>query len=394
MNPSSLKTLANLDVKGKVVLCRVDFNVPLDDGAVADDTRIRAALPTIRALQEAGARALVICSHLGRPRGRARDDLSLLPVAEHLSGLLDSEVVFSHDAPTEEIRPVIDELPQGGIMVLENLRFDKGEEAGDGDFARRLACLGDVFVNDAFGALHRSHASVTGVPAHLPSAAGLLVERELEALNRLVGRPSRPVAAVLGGAKVSDKIGVIDALLNKVDHLFVGGAMAYTFLAASGETTGTSMVEDDKIELAKTLISNCQGKGVTLHLPTDHVVGNDFSEDAEHKVVSEIPDGWMGLDIGPETVQAWSRVLSNCETIFWNGPVGVFEWDAFAGGTRGIAEALAAVDGYTVVGGGDSAAAIAKLGLAERISHVCTGGGAALEYIEKGELPGLAPLRR
>ncbi|MFT6159610.1 MAG: phosphoglycerate kinase [Myxococcota bacterium] len=320
--------------------------------------------------------------------------MSLLPVAARLAELLDSEVLFSHDPPSEDVLPVINELPNGGIMVLENLRFDKRETTGDGDFARELAGLADVFVNDAFGTLHRSHASVTGVPAHLPHACGLLVDSEVKALDRLIGRPSRPVAAILGGAKVSDKMGVIDALLAKVDHLFIGGAMAYTFLAAQGKATGISMVETERVGLARDLIEACQGKGVTLHLPLDHVVTTKFSEDADAKVTTDIPDDSMGMDIGPETVVEWSRTLRNCATVFWNGPVGVVEWDSFAGGTRGIAEALADVDGYTVVGGGDSAAAVNRLGMADRIDHICTGGGAALEYIEKGELPGLAALRR
>lgn len=391
---TNLLTLDSLDVAGRIVLVRVDFNVPLNEGKVADDTRIRAALPTLQALREAGARALVLCSHLGRPKGKARKELSLLPVAARLAELIDGEVLFAHDPPSEEVRHVIDELPTGGVVVLENLRFDPRETEGSPELARELAGLADVFVNDAFGTLHRSHASVTGVPAHLPHAAGLLVEREVDALQRLIGRPARPLAAVLGGAKVSDKMGVIDALLGKVDHLFIGGAMAYTFLAAKDEPTGESMVEEDRLELAAELMSRAVGKGVKLHLPVDHVVASEFSEEAEASVVETIGEGQIGLDIGPSTVQEWNRVLRICETVFWNGPLGVVEWDSFAGGTRGVAEALAELEGYTMVGGGDSAAAIAKLGLADRIDHVCTGGGAALEYIEKGELPGLAALRR
>lgn len=394
MSQSPLLTLDTLDIQGKVVLCRVDFNTPLSKGAVADDTRIRGAIPTIRALQEGGAKAILLCSHLGRPRGKTRQDMSLLPVAARLAELLDMDVLFSHDPPSEDVLPVIGELPTGGIMVLENLRFDKRETAGDGEFARELAGLADVFVNDAFGTLHRSHASVTGVPAHLPHAAGLLVDSEVKALDRLIGRPTRPVAAILGGAKVSDKMGVIDALLSKVDHLFIGGAMAYTFLAAQDQETGISMVETDRLDLARDLIEACQGKGVTLHLPVDHVVTKNFAEDADATVAEDIPEDSMGMDIGPKTVAEWSSTLRSCATVFWNGPVGVVEWDAFAGGTRGLAQALASVDGYTVVGGGDSAAAVSRLGMADRIDHICTGGGAALEYIEKGELPGLAALRR
>jgi phosphoglycerate kinase len=282
-------------------------------------------------------------------------------------------------------------------MVIENLRFDPGEKDGDEEFAKQLAQLGDVYVDDAFGAMHRADASIAGVPEHLPGAVGLLVQKEVEALGALLhgGRELSPFAAILGGAKVSDKIGVIEALAKKVDHLFVGGAMAYTFLAAQGHPVGASKIESDKLDLAKQLLEKCRSRNVKVHLPVDHVVADRFAEDAKPEVVETIPEGKMGLDIGPVTLRAWGEILRTCKTVFWNGPMGVFEWDSFAGGTRGIAEALAsATKAFTVVGGGDSAAALAKFGLQERVSHVSTGGGASLELIEQGDLVGLAVLRK
>jgi phosphoglycerate kinase len=364
----------------------------MDGERVADDTRIRGALPTIQRLRDAGAR-IVACSHLGRPKARA-PELSLLPVAERLAELLGDEVVFSHDVVGDEVVALARELPERGVMVLENLRFEPGEQAGDEDFARRLAAIGDVFVNDAFGAMHRPDASIAGVPAFLPSAAGLLVQKEVEALGQLITRPERPFGAILGGAKVSDKIGVIEALLVKVDHLFVGGAMAYTFLAAKGEPVGRSHVEGDKIDLARDLLKTIEKRGVRLHLPVDHVVAAEFSEKASPEIVASIPPDRLGLDIGPETVRQWCDVFAKCTTLFWNGPPGVFEWDNFSGGTRAVAEALAASTALTIVGGGDSAASVARFGVADRVSHVSTGGGASLEYLEQGDLVGLAALRR
>jgi len=390
---ASLLTLDDLDFQDKAVLCRVDFNVPLKGDAISDDTRIRAALPTLRRIRETADR-LVLCSHLGRPKGQRVPELSLLPIAARVAELLDVEVVFAHDTVGDDVVQLRKDLPPGGVMVVENLRFDPRETSGDTDFARELAALGDVFVNDAFGALHRAHASITGVPAHRPSCAGLLVQREVESLEKLQKRAEHPFAAIVGGAKVSDKIGVFEALSRRVDHFFVGGAMAYTFLAARGVAVGTSKVEQDKVELAAKLAERCHARGVKLHLPADHVVAAAFAEDAEPETVTEIPDDRMALDIGPETVRAWSEILGRCRTVFWNGPLGVFEWDSFAGGTRGIAEAVAASSGFTFVGGGDSAAAVTKFGLADRFGHVSTGGGASLEYVEKGDLPGLAALRR
>lgn len=389
---SKIPTLADLDVSGKTVLLRVDFNVPMQGEKVTDDTRIRGALPTIQNLRERGAK-LVLCSHLGRPKGR-QPDASLLPAAERLAELLGTDVLFAHDTVGDEVVALAKDLPDRGVMMVENLRFDPREQAGDTEFARQLAALADVYVDDAFGAMHRGDASIVGVVQFLPSGVGLLVQKEIEALGHLITRPERPFGAILGGAKVSDKIGVIEALSKKVDHLFIGGAMAYTFLAAQGIPVGKSRVETDKLDLAKSLIAQIAEKGVKLHLPVDHIVAADFNANAAPITVTEIPADKLGLDIGPQTVRQWSDVMAKCKTLFWNGPAGVFEWDAFAGGTRGIAEAMATSGAFTVVGGGDSAAAIAKFGFADRVSHVSTGGGASLEYVEQGDLVGLAALRK
>jgi len=385
--------LDQLDVGGKIVLCRVDFNVPMAEGVVTDDTRIRAFLPTLAAVREHGAR-VVLCSHLGRPKGMVNPAYSLLPAAAKLAELIDVEVVFAHDTIGDEVAQLIRDLPADGVLVLENLRFDPREEAGDAEFARELAKLADLFVNDAFGAMHRAHASIAGVVKYLPSAIGLLVEREVEALTRLTGKVERPYGAILGGAKVSDKIDIIESLAKRVDHLFIGGAMAYTLLAAKGIAVGKSRVETDKIDLARELLATCAREGVIVHLPIDHVVALTFAADAPATTVTDIPEDQMGLDIGPATLSAWTEALATCKTILWNGPVGVFEWEAFSAGTRGVAEALASCTGFTVVGGGDSAAAVAHFGLADRMDHVSTGGGASLEFIRDGDLPGLAAMRK
>ncbi len=395
MANSAIRTVNDLELTAETrVLLRVDFNVPLNaDGSVSDDTRIRAALPTIEALRASGA-TLVLCSHLGRPKGKRVPQYSLLPAASHLATLLDAEITFAHDTVGDEVVQLIQDQGSGAVVVLENLRFNPGEEAGDEDFARELARLGDVFVNDAFGAMHRKHASVCGVPIHLPSAVGLLVQRELEALSPLTTTPPKPFGAILGGAKVSDKIGVIEALSHVVDHLFIGGAMAYTFLASKDTAVGASRVEKDLLEKASDLLAKCAENGVQVHLPVDHTCADRFASDAEATTSSEIADDQMGLDIGPATIEAWSQHLKSCKTIFWNGPMGVFEWEAFSSGTRGIAELVAACSGTTIVGGGDSAAAVAKFGLADQMSHISTGGGASLEFIENGDLPALDVLRR
>ncbi len=389
MSPRALETLP---VEGARVLLRLDLNTPLSGRRVADATRIDAALPTIRHLQERGAR-VVICSHLGRPKGQKMRELSLEPVASVLAERLESEVMFAHDTVGDDVEYLTKEVPQGGVLVLENLRFHPGEKANDPDFAGRLARLGDVYVNDAFGALHRSHASVTGVVEHFKQAGvGLLVQRELEALSKLVTSPDRPYVGILGGAKVSDKIDVIESLMHRVDALIIGGAMAYTFLAAKGVEIGDSLVEENKLRLARRLMDRCAERGVKVFLPVDHVVA--AAPDAEPVVSDSIGEGLKGFDIGPETVSAYAAVIARASTIFWNGPMGMFEKEPFSGGTRGVAEAVAAASAYTVVGGGDSAAAIHHFELADRISHISTGGGASLQYIEGKELPGLVALAR
>lgn len=391
---SFIPTLADLDFAGKVVICRVDFNVPLRDGAVADDTRIRLALPTIQALRESASR-VVLCSHLGRPKGKVEAKLSLLPVAAHLAELLDDEVVFSHDLTGDEVKQLIDEQPDGAVIMLENLRFDPGEAGNDAAFAKGLADLADVYVDDAFGTMHRESASIIGLAKLLPGAMGKLVQAEVEALGNLLSTPHRPFAAVLGGAKVSDKMKVLDRLSSKVDHLFIGGAMSHTFLAAQGKPTGTSRVEPDQYEVASDLLARATSRGCQVHLPEDFVVAPTFSADAPATVVTEIPDDQMGLDIGPATAKAWADALAGCRTLFWNGPLGVVEYDSFAGGSKAVAEAFAASKGFTVIGGGDSAAFVAKLGIADELRHVSTGGGASLDFLELGgALPGLEVLRR
>jgi phosphoglycerate kinase len=389
-----IPTIDQIDVSGKTVFVRVDFNVPMADGRITDDTRIRAALPTITELRAKGAR-LVIASHLGRPKGKADPKLSLLPCAERLAELLDAEVVFAHDGINEETPTFVREQPQDAVIVLENLRFDPREADGDDDFARALAAIAQVYVDDAFGAMHRPDTSITGVPKYLPGAMGRLVQKEVESLGRMLHDVKKPFVAVLGGAKVSDKIGVIEALSRRVEAIYVGGAMACTFLAAQGKPVGSSKVEADKLDTARQLIEHLASKRVTLHLPEDFVVADRFAADATPEVVVEIPEGKMALDIGPATASKWASSLRSSRTAFWNGPMGVFEWTGFDRGTRAIAQALAdAPNAYTVVGGGDSAAAVVEFGLAASFSHVSTGGGASLEFLEgNGDLVGLSALK-
>ena len=394
MSDSSVSSIHDLEInENNIVLCRVDFNVPMNGTEVRDDYRIRAALPTIKAILATGTK-LVLCSHLGRPKGQRLEQYSLLPVAAKLAELLERDVVFAHDDITSETIQLINELPANGVMLLENIRFYPGEKNCENDLSVRLGDLADVFINDAFGAMHREHASITGVPQHIESSGiGLLVEKELAALGCLMNSVGRPYGAIVGGSKVSDKIGIIEALAKRADHIFIGGAMAYTFLAALDHPTGTSKVESNKISLALSLIEYCKENDVQIHFPVDHVVAETFDENAEGQIVDTIPEDAMALDIGPETVSTWTKVLKECATIFWNGPLGVFEWDSFAGGTRGVAEAMVSANAYTVVGGGDSAAAVAQFGMSEKFDHISTGGGASLEFLEFGDLPGLYALR-
>jgi len=378
-----LRSVDDLDVEGRRVLVRCDLNVPMEDGRITDDGRIRASLPTIRSILDRGGNA-VICSHLGRPKGAPNPTYSLAPVATRLSELLGQDV------------PLVPLGEQAGqpVALLENLRFDPREEAGDPAFAQELAAYGDCYVGDGFGALHRAHASVAGVPKLLDHAAGYLVAKELEVLRTLTTDPSRPYVVVLGGSKVSDKLAVITNLLTVVDRLLVGGGMCFTFLAAQGHSVGDSLLEADQLGAVRGMLETARERGVDLLLPTDVVVAKEISDDAETRVVpaDAIPDGWKGLDIGPESVKTFANALNDAKTVFWNGPMGVFEVAPFAGGTKGVAEAVASSPGLTVVGGGDSAAAVRQLGMAERFGHISTGGGASLEYLEGKTLPGVAAL--
>lgn len=391
MNKKSVK---DIDVKGRVVFCRVDFNVPMKDGKVTDDTRIRAALPTIQYLTEQGAKVL-LASHLGRPKGQVSEELRLTPVAARLGELIGKEVKKADEAYGDAVKAQISEMKDGDILVLENVRFYPGEEKNDPELSKAFADLADVYVNDAFGAAHRAHASTAGIAEHLPAVAGFLMEKELEVLGKALSNPERPFTAIIGGAKVKDKIGVIESLLEKVDNLIIGGGLAYTFVKALGHEVGKSLLEEDKIELAKSFMDRAKEKGVNFYMPTDVLVADDFSNDANTKVVpvSEIPSDWEALDIGEETRKTFADVIKNSKLVVWNGPMGVFELDAFAKGTKAVAEALAeAKDTYSVIGGGDSAAAVEKFGLADKMSHISTGGGASLEFMEGKELPGVKAL--
>ncbi len=391
----AIRTLDSLDLAGRRTFVRVDFNVPLtDDGRVANDRRIRASLPTIRHAMEAGAKVL-LGSHLGRPKGKRRPELSLQPAGERLSELLDHEVLFTDDCIGDGVRKLVKEMHPGQVLLLENLRFYAGEEAGDPAFARRLAANADVWVMDAFGTAHRAHAS-TSVMARFveEKAAGFLLQKEIDVLGRLLTEPARPFVAVLGGAKVSDKLKVVDALMAKCDALLIGGAMAYTFLKAAGHDVGDSRVEEATLTEAERCLKRAELRGVTLMLPIDHVVTTRLDDVEGRTIVGgpDIPRGRMGVDIGPKTATAYGERIRAAQTVFWNGPMGIFETRAFAHGTRAVAEAMAACEGTTVVGGGDSAAAVETMGLADRFSHVSTGGGASLEFIEGKKLPGLLAL--
>ena len=386
------RTIAELDIAGKRVLIRADLNVPLEDGAVSDDTRIVAALPTIQYVLARNATPIV-CSHLGRPKGKPDPKYSLKPVAERLAQLLHCRVRMAPDCVGAVVKQMAATMPRGEVMLLENLRFHAEEEANDGKFAQCLASVADVYVNDAFGSAHRAHASTVGVTSYLPAAAGFLMEKELTFLGQALGSPSRPFVALLGGAKVSDKIEVIRNLLAKVDWLLIGGGMANTFLKADGKEVGESLVEDDKLDVAKTLLNEAREK---LILPVDVVVADRFDAEAQTRTVSvhDVPAGWRMLDIGPETVEVFFRYLVNARTVVWNGPMGVFEMEPFAAGTFAVAKVLAELtDTSTIVGGGDSASAVERAGVAKRISHLSTGGGASLEFLEGKQLPGVACLK-
>lgn len=386
-------TLKDLDLHNKRVLVRVDFNVPLEAGRVTDNTRIRAALPTIQYLIDHGAR-VILMSHLGRPKGKVKEELRLDPVARELEGLLGRPVHKVNDCIGSEVEAAVAALKPGEVFLLENLRFYPEEEKNDPEFARKLASLADLYVNDAFGAAHRAHASTEGVAHYLPAAAGFLLQKEIETLGKALADPERPFVAIIGGAKVSDKISVIRNLLTKVDTLIIGGGMANTFLRAKGYAMGRSLVEEDQVPLAQELMATAEQQGVKMLLPRDLVVAQEFKADAPHQVVaaSAVPDGWMALDIGPETAQDFANALTGARTVVWNGPMGVFEMEPFAHGTEAVARAVAAVDGMTIVGGGDSVAAVEKMGVAEKIGHISTGGGASLEFLEGKALPGVVAL--
>ena len=388
------KTIYDVDVQGKKVLLRCDFNVPQnkETGEITSDKRIVAALPTIRHLLDNGA-AVIACSHLGKPKGEWKTKLTLAPVAQRLSELLGQEVIFASDIIGEDAQAKAAALQPGQIMLLENLRFDIREEKNGADFAKALADMADIFVSDAFGTVHRAHASTAGVAAYLPAYSGLLVDKELSIMGKALDDPKRPFVAVLGGAKVSDKIAVINNLLEKADTIIIGGGMAYTFLKALGMNIGKSLLEADRLDYAQEMVQKAADRGVKFLLPVDHLCAAEFSADAEPVLVEgDIPDDLMGMDIGPKTAELYADAVKGAGTIVWNGPMGVFEFDAFAGGTKAMAKALAESGAVTIVGGGDSASAVEKLGFADKVTHISTGGGASLEFLEGKELPGVACL--
>lgn len=387
------KSVRDIEVAGKKVFVRVDFNVPLQDGVISDDTRIRETLPTIQYLVEQGAR-VILASHLGRPKGQVVEEFRLTPVAHRLSELLGKPVVKVDETIGDAVKEEVNKLSDGDVLLLENVRFYPGEEKNDPEFAKALAELADIYVNDAFGAAHRAHASTEGIAHHLPAVSGLLMEKELRVLGQALQSPERPFTAIIGGAKVKDKIGVIENLLNLADNILIGGGIAYTFFKAQGYEIGKSLVDNEKLDLALGFIEKAKEKGVKLYLPVDILVADDFSAEANTQVVSidSIPAEWEGVDIGPKTAELYTDVIKNSKLVVWNGPMGVFEIDKFSNGTKAVAQACAETEGYTVLGGGDSAAAAEKFKLADRMNHISTGGGASLEFMEGKALPGVVAL--
>ena len=388
------KSIRDVDLKGKRVFCRVDFNVPMKEGKITDETRIRAALPTIQYLVEQGAK-VILASHLGRPKGQVVEEMRLTPVAARLGELLGKDVKKADEAFGPVAQEMVAAMNEGDVLVLENVRFYAGEEKNDAELAKEFAALADIFVNDAFGAAHRAHASTAGIADYLPAVSGLLMEKELDVLGKALSNPERPFTAIIGGAKVKDKIGVIRHLLDKVDNLIIGGGLAYTFVKALGHEIGLSLCEDDKIELAKEFMQLAKEKGVNFYMPVDVVITEEFSETATTKIVNidSIPSNWEGVDIGPKTREIYADVIKNSKLVVWNGPMGVFEMTPFSQGTKAVGQALADAEGtYSVIGGGDSAAAVEKFGMADKMSHISTGGGASLEFMEGKELPGVVCL--
>ncbi|MDI3534627.1 MAG: phosphoglycerate kinase [Thermosediminibacterales bacterium] len=389
----AIKTIKDIDVKGKKVLVRVDFNVPINDnGEITDDNRIKRALPTIRYLIDNGSK-VVLVSHLGRPKGKVKDELRMDPVAQRLADLLNMEVKKTDECRGPEAEKAVSELRPGEVVLLENVRFDPRETKNDPEFAKQLASLAEIFVNDAFGTAHRAHASTVGVADYLPAVAGFLMQKEIETMGKALEAPDRPFAAILGGAKVSDKIGIIENLLNKVDYLLIGGGMAFTFLKAQGLETGNSLLEEDKISEANSLLQKARETGVKMLLPKDIVVATAIDENADYKTVKieEIPQGWIGVDIGEQTIKEYQEIIYKAKTIIWNGPMGVFEKRPFAKGTNAIAEAMGnTIDAITIIGGGDSIAAVEQMGYADKMTHISTGGGASLEFLAGKELPGVS----
>lgn len=393
MNALNKKTIEDIDVAGKKVLVRCDFNVPLKDGEITSDKRIVSSLPTIQYLLDHNAK-VILCSHLGRPKGEVNPEFSLAPVAKRLSELLGKEVKMAADVVGESAQSLASSLQEGEAMLLENVRFEKGETKNDPELSKKFAALADIFVNDAFGSAHRAHCSTTGIADHLPAVCGYLIQKEISVMGGALADPKRPFVAILGGAKVSDKIGVITNLIDKVDTLIIGGGMAYTFFRALGHPIGTSICEEDKVDLAGEMMQKAKEKGVKFLIPVDNKVGKEYKPDTEAMVVDsdDLPDGWMGLDIGPRTEQLFADAIKGAGTVVWNGPMGVSEWENFASGTIAVAKAVADSGAISIIGGGDSAAAVQKLGFADKMTHISTGGGASLEFLEGKELPGIACL--